>query len=107
MFLSKALKNHQETIDKNKDVLYSNADEKIKLSERSDVKIVGTLYVILMVGLTWFGFSRWITQTHNVDEELRNLEKEIKRNTLQKLELEISQMKSVNKLTSHPWRRTH
>lgn len=105
-FLNKALKNHQDTIEKNKDVLDSNTGEELKLIERWDVRIAGILYIALMVCLTLFGFSRWITKTHIVDEELRNLERDIKVKTLEKLELEINQIKLTNQLTSRPWRRT-
>ena len=105
-FLTEALKSHQESIEKNKDVLNSTTGDQLKLIERWDVMIAVFLYVSLMVGLTWFGFSRWVTKTHFVDEELRNLDKEIKLKTLQKLELEIFQIKLPNQLISRPWRRT-
>ena len=49
-----------------------------------------------MVGLTWFGFTRWVTKTHRVDEGLRDLDKEIKQRTLEKLNLEIEQIKLTN-----------
>jgi hypothetical protein len=84
-FLTKALENHQESIEKNKDVFNSNTGEELKLIERWDVRVAGALYVALMVGLTWFGFSRWVTKTHFVEEELRNLERDIKLKTLQNL----------------------
>jgi hypothetical protein len=105
-FLAKALENHLESINKNKDVLHSNTGEELKLIERWDVKIVGTLYIILMVGLTWFGFSRWVTKTHRIDEELRILEKDINLKILQKLKLEINQIKRTNQLNSRSGRRT-
>lgn len=92
-FLSKALMNHQDTIKKNKDILDSNIGEELKLIKRWDVRIAGVSYIALMVGLTLFGFSRWVTKTHIVDEELRSLERDIKLKTLEKLELEISQIK--------------
>jgi len=104
-FLTKALENHQDTINKNKDVVDSNIGEELKLIERWDVRIAGALYIFLMVGLTWFGFSRWVTKTHIVDEELRNLERDIKLKMLLKLELEINQIKLTSQLTSRPWRR--
>ncbi|RUR43611.1 hypothetical protein [Vreelandella populi] len=105
-FISKALDNHQENINKNKDVLESNTGEELKLVERWDVRIAGALYIFLMVGLTSIGFYKWITKTHSVEEDLRNLEKEIKLKTLKKLELEIDQIKLTSQSTSRPWRRT-
>lgn len=92
-FISEALKNHQETISKNKDVLESTTGEEFRLLERWEVKIFGLFYVFLMTGLTWFGFSRWVTKTHLVDEELRNIDKDIKLKSLEKTELEIKQLK--------------
>lgn len=105
-FLSQALKNHQDSINENKNVLDSNTGEELRLIERWDVRLAGALYIALMIGLTWFGFSRWVTKTHFVDEKLRNLERDIKLKTLNKLELEISQIKLTSQLTSRPWRRT-
>lgn len=105
-FLSQALKNHQDSINENKNVLDSNTGEELRLIERWDVRLAGALYIALMIGLTWFGFSRWVTKTHFVDEELRNLERDIKLKTLNKLELETSQIKLTSQLTSRPWRRT-
>ncbi len=96
-FLTKAHQNHQETIAKNKDVLDSNPGEELQLIKRWDVRGAFFVYVLLMIGLTWFGFSRWITKTHRLEEGLRDLDKDIKEKTLEKLELEIQQIK----LTSH------
>jgi hypothetical protein len=127
-FISKALENHQETIKNNNDVLDSKTGEELKLIERWDVLIAGALYIALMVGLTWFGFSRWITRTHFVDEEtksfdrkikektleklnaeekMRGLERDIKEKTLEKLDAEIQQLKLTSQSTSRLWRRTH
>jgi hypothetical protein len=118
-FISKALKNHQETIQNNKSVNESTIGDKLKLLERWDVRVGAILYIILMVILTWFGFSRWVKKTHLVDEEIKsldqkikdknlkkleteeetkNLDREIKEKTLEKLEVEIQQIK----LTSQP-----
>lgn len=105
-FLTKAIKNHQDSINKNKDVLDSNIGEELKLFKRWDVRGGVALYIALMLGLTGFGFSRWVTKIHTVDEGLRNLERNIKQKTLQKLELEINQIKLTNQLTSRRWRRT-
>ena len=128
LFISKALKNHQETIKNNSDVLDSKTGEKLKLMARWDVLIAGALYIALMVGLTWFGFSRWITKTHFIDEETRSfdrkikektleklkseeqmrvLDRDIKERTLRKLDMEIQQLKLTNQLTSRLRRRTH
>ena len=91
--LSIALENHQETIRKNKDVLESRTGEGLLLLERWDVRIAGALYISLMVGLTYFGFSRWFAKTHLVDEELRNIDRDIKLKSLEKTALEIKQLK--------------
>lgn len=128
LFISKALKNHQETIKNNKDVLDSKTGEELKLVERWDVIIAGILYVALMIGLTWFGFSRWITKIHLIDEEtrffdreikektleklkseeqIRVLDRDIKERTLRKLDMEIQQLKLTSQSTSRLPRRTH
>jgi len=106
-FISKALENHQETIKKNKEVLDSSTGEELKLIERWDVRILGGLYIALMVILTWFGFSRWVTKTQIVDEEAKALDLKIKERTLKKLDLEIQQLKLTSQLTSRLRRRTH
>ncbi len=106
-FITKALDNHKETIKNNKGVLDSNIGEGLKLLERWDIRIAGGLYVFLMVGLTWFGFSRWVTKTHLVDEKLRVLDLEIKEKTLKKLELEIKQLKLTSQSTSRLRHRAH
>ncbi|GHA95968.1 hypothetical protein ACFFLG_03620 [Shewanella indica] len=105
MFLSKALENHQETIKKNKDALNSDTGEELKLVERWDVRIAGALYILFMVGLTWFGFSRWV-KNHIIDETVKTLDREIKEKSLKKLELEIQQLKLTNQSTSRLRRRT-
>lgn len=105
-FISEALKNHQETISKNKDVLESRTGEELRLLERWDVIIAGITYVFLMIGLTWFGFSRWVTKTHFVDEELRNMDRDIKLKSLEKTELEIKQLKLTIQSTLRLGRRT-
>ncbi len=46
-----------------------------------------------MVGLTWFGFSRWINETQYIDEKLKQLDLKIKEQNLKKVKLEISQLK--------------
>ena len=105
IFLSKAFENHQETIKKNKDAVNSDTGEELKLVERWDVRIAGALYILFMVGLTWFGFSRWI-KTHIIDETVKTLDREIKEKSLKKLELEIQQLKLTNQSTSRLRRRT-
>lgn len=92
-FLTMVQKNHHETIAENKDVLDSNPGEELQLIKRWDIRLAFGVYVSLMVGLTWFGFSRWVTKTHRVEEGLRELDFEIKEKTLEKLELEIEQIK--------------
>lgn len=94
LFISKALKSHQETIENNSDVIDSKTGEELKLVERWDVKVAGILYIVLMIVLTWFGFSRWIKKTHLVDEETRSLDREIKEKTLEKIESE-KQMRAL------------
>lgn len=104
--LNIAYENHKKSIEKNEDVLESNPGEKLQLIKRWDVRVASGVYVFLMVGLTWFGFSRWVTKTHLVEERLRDLDREIKRRTLEKLELEIKQIKLTNQSTSRLGRRT-
>lgn len=106
LFISEALNNHRETISRNMDVLESRTGEELRLLERPDVITAGVLYILIMVGLTWFGFSRWITKIHLADEELRNLDRDIKLKSLEKTELEIKQLKLTIQSTSRLRRRT-
>jgi len=99
LFLNKALENHEKTINRNKGSLNSNTGENLKLFERTDLRAAFVLYVALMVGLIWFGFSRWIKVTHSINEQIKELDRDIKLKTLQKLELEIKQLKLTRRYT--------
>lgn len=93
LFIRQALTNHRLTISKNKDIIDNRIGEELSLFDRWDVMIAGIVYVTLMVGLIWFGFSRWITKTHFLDEKLKYLERDIKIKSMEKMELEIKQLK--------------
>lgn len=95
-FLTRALNRHRDTIEKYKVFLESNTREEIKIFRRLDVQIALVVYLAFMVFLTWFGFSRWIKKVHLMDEELRNLDRNIKIKNLEKLEMEIKALKLAN-----------
>lgn len=92
-FIYEALKSNQDSIDQNKAAIENKNSNELNLVERWDVRIAASFYIALMIGLTWFGFSRWVTKIHEPDEAFKKLDKEIKENMLEKIKSEIKQIK--------------
>lgn len=66
---------------------------KLQIHKRPDIKLAGAAYILLMVILTMYGFSRWVWKIQQPDDEIKKLEIIIKQKTIEKLELEINQLK--------------
>lgn len=94
-FLLKALANHNEIINKYKNAANNNMEiaSKLQIYKRPDIKFAGAAYILLMVILTMYGFSRWVWKIQQPDDEIKKLEIIIKQKTIEKLELEINQLK--------------
>lgn len=92
-YLSDEIKVLKDKINSYKD--YSkDMIKSLDVFSRVDVIIFGITYIFFCASLVVFGFFGWKRNLHDVEKEMRSVSLNIQIKTLEKLELEISDLKN-------------
>ncbi|HCG8447415.1 TPA: hypothetical protein NJ582_001088 [Vibrio parahaemolyticus] len=94
-FISNEILRHNEIIEENKKFVNTDTGSKLALLSRNDVVFMAFGYIIIMSCLLVFGFFGWYKNIHKKDNEIKDLDIEIKKKAIYKVNLEINQMNNA------------